>query len=62
MCPVSNFIYSFVRAHVYACVRVYMCVCVHVYVCTGWFRRNLPYCRITFLKLNYINITKNTCI
>jgi len=28
MCPVSNFIYSFVRAHVYACVRVYVCVCM----------------------------------
>jgi len=52
MCPVASFIYSFLRAH--ACV----CVCV----CTGWFRMNHLYCRRTFLKLNYINITKNTCI
>ena len=30
MCPVANFIYSFVRAH--ACMHVYVCVCVCVCV------------------------------
>jgi len=52
MCSVASFIYGFVHVH----------ACVHVRVCTGWFRRNLPYCRRTSLKLSYINITKNTCI
>jgi hypothetical protein len=29
---------------------------------TGYTRRNLPYTRRTFLRLNYIDITKNTYV